>query len=274
MKRLPLLITSFMFVSGLLLGGFSPARDILYAVPGFQLTRLAENTGGKSRLRMVVNVPAYRLQLLDGDREIKRYRCRIGSLENKTRIGTGRVTQKFRPAIFRYSEGEKAGEIIEYSRIMDFRNGRVVKTIRIPYENVCGLEINVGGTVSGQIIHSTTNPETLEYPHSHGCVGMSMEDMLDLYKRVPRGTRIDIIYEPVEFRDGAFYFHPDVYSRGVNFASRVEAILKQLQIPIRAGLVQHIVERGTHFRRVTLREVLEVAGSCQQIESTERMRWL
>jgi lipoprotein-anchoring transpeptidase ErfK/SrfK len=41
-------------------------------------------------------------------------------------------------------------------------------------------------------IHSITCPETAGRAISHGCIGITIEDMLVLYPKVPVGTKVII----------------------------------------------------------------------------------
>jgi hypothetical protein len=242
------------------LTGFTPARDIIYTVPGIYMVRSSEHESSKKQ-KIIVNIPAFRVKIVKGNKLIKQYRCRVGTTATKTILGKGYISTKFRPAIFRYSKGEKAGEIIEYSRIKDFRNGRVVKRIKIPYEDVCGLEIKLNGTVTGQIFHSTTNPETLEYAHSHGCMGLAVDDMLDMYKRIKKGTKVEIIYEPVEYHMGKIHFYKDIYHRGINYKKKISEILEQLNISVTDRLIEIIMKRGKIYGIVDLDEAVRIGES-------------
>lgn len=64
---------------------------------------------------------------------------------------------------------------------------------------LCGLEPgrNRLGKVDSQrryiYIHGTPDTEPMGVPLSHGCVRMRNADVIELFERVPAGTRVDIV---------------------------------------------------------------------------------
>jgi len=64
---------------------------------------------------------------------------------------------------------------------------------------LCGLEPgrNRLGNVDSQrryiYIHGTPDSEPMGEPRSHGCIRMRNSDLVDLFERVPFGTRVDIV---------------------------------------------------------------------------------
>ncbi|MEZ7892751.1 MAG: L,D-transpeptidase [Candidatus Wallbacteria bacterium] len=202
-----------------------------------------------------VNIPTFSLRLIADGKVEKMYKIRVGSLKHKTICGEGEITRKFSPSYFRYSSGPQKGEIIKYSNIRNHYKGKIIKRIKIPYEKVKGLELEINGEITGQIIHSTTNPETLGYPCSTGCIGMSIESMLDLYKLVNPGTRVVIVYKPVEYYNGVFYFYDDVYQTGINYEEIVSEILGDNGISYTDDFVATIVKKGKKAKKVKIIDV-------------------
>jgi hypothetical protein len=202
-----------------------------------------------------VNIPSFTLRLIaDGVCE-KKYRIRVGKLENKTITGVGSVTKKFKTSYFRYSSGPQQGEIIRYSNIRNTYNGKIVKRIKIPYDKIRGLELEINGIVTGQIIHATTNPETLGHACSSGCVGMSIEDMLDLYGRVKPGTKVLIEYNPVEYHDGFFYFYSDIYKLNPDYSEILEEIFNSYGISYTDDFIKQIIKKGKKEKKVSISTV-------------------
>lgn len=202
-----------------------------------------------------VNIPSFTLKLIaDGVCE-KKYRIRVGKPSSKTITGIGSITKKFKTSYFRYASGPQKGEVIRYSNIRSSYNGKIVKRIKIPYDKIRGLELEINGVVTGQIIHATTNPETLGHACSSGCVGMSVEDMLDLYARVKPGTKVLIEYNPVEYHDGIFYFYSDIYKLNPDYSEILEEIFNSYGISYTDDFIKQIIKKGKKEKKVSISEV-------------------
>ena len=202
-----------------------------------------------------VNIPSFTLKLISGGECEKKYKIRVGKLATKTITGVGSVTKKFKTSYFRYSSGEQKGEIIRYSNIRSSFNGKIVKRIKIPYDKIKGVELEINGVVTGQIIHATTNPETLGHACSSGCIGLSIEDMLDLYGRVKSGTKVLIEYNPVEYHDGFFYFHPDIYNYKPDYTELIEEIFNSYGISYTDDFIKQIIKKGKKEKKVDISEI-------------------
>lgn len=202
-----------------------------------------------------VNIPSFTLKLISGGVCEKKYKIRVGKLQTKTITGIGSVTKKFTTSYFRYSSGPQKGEIIRYSNIRSSYNGKIVKRIKIPYDKIKGLELEINGVITGQIIHATTNPETLGHACSSGCVGMSIEDMLDLYARVKPGTKVLIEYNPVEYHDGTFYFYNDIYKLNPDYAEIIQEIFNSYGISYTDEFIKQIIKKGKKDRKVDMSEI-------------------
>ena len=65
-------------------------------------------------------------------------------------------------------------------------------------------------------IHSTTEPGSIGYARSHGCMRMSTEEAEKLYRHLDIGTQGEIIYEPVKIaqKNGNIFIevHEDIYN--------------------------------------------------------------
>ena len=202
-----------------------------------------------------VNIPSFTLRLISSQVVEKKYKIRVGSPKHKTVTGEGEITRKFSPSYFRYADGPQKGEIIRYSNIKNKYQGRVIKRIKIPYEKMKGLEIEINGEITGQIFHATTNPETLGHACSTGCMGLSIEDMLDLYKRVGPGTKVVVSYNTVEFIDGVFYFYDDIYGFNTDPEEMVMNELAAKGISYTDEFVKTIVKKGKKNKKVYISDV-------------------
>jgi len=233
-------------------GSYNPEDE---SVSGSVDTSLADEDESGKKYDIYVNIPSFSLRLISSAVVEKKYRIRVGSTKHKTITGEGEITRKFAPSYFRYSDGPQKGEIIRYSNIKNKYQGRVIKRIKIPYEKMKGLEVEINGEVTGQIFHATTNPETLGYACSTGCMGLSIEDMLDLYKRAGPGTRVVISYNTVEFIDGVFYFYDDIYGYKPDLEEMVMSELSANGISYTDEFVKTIVKKGRSKKKVNISEV-------------------
>jgi len=119
----------------------------------------------------------------------KEFPVRIGKAETPTPIGEGHIYIKREQMVFRYVYGPRKGKIIRWSKLSDG------KLIEMPYKDMRGLGFTIPGCDPYKYhIHSTTEEDTIGQACSHGCVGMKIEDMLELYPLVEVGTKI--IIEP------------------------------------------------------------------------------
>jgi L,D-transpeptidase ErfK/SrfK len=67
-------------------------------------------------------------------------------------------------------------------------------------------------------IHGTNAPASIYKFQTHGCIRLLPENIDRLFKEVPIGTPVKIVYEPVllaRLPDGNYYLevHPDIYSK-------------------------------------------------------------
>ena len=94
--------------------------------------------------------------------------------------------------------------------------------------------MTIGATTYG--IHGTNNRWSIGRTSTHGCIRMYEDVMEALYARVPEGTPVQLVYEPVKLgaRDGRIYVeaHTDVYDRyrGHDLASLALARLDGLGV--------------------------------------------
>jgi L,D-transpeptidase ErfK/SrfK len=70
-------------------------------------------------------------------------------------------------------------------------------------------------------IHGTNAPASIYKFQTHGCIRLLPENIASLFEKVPIGTPVKIVYEPVllaRLPDGEYYLevHPDVYRKAGN----------------------------------------------------------
>jgi len=165
--------------------------------------------------RIVVNLPSYNLQLLEDEKSVLSLPCRIGKKATPTPIGKGKILKKRDSIIFRYLSGPKRGQIINWSYL-----NPEDRTIRMPYEEMRGMDFEVNGQMTDPVIHSTTDYWTVGAAVSHGCIGLKIKDMLKLYNSCNDNPLPDFetTYQTMfldEEKENVRVCY-DVYSRGSN----------------------------------------------------------
>ncbi len=143
-----------------------------------------------------INIPEYKLRILQKDTVAYEHTVRVGRNERKYLAMAGRTED------LRTQTGE--GTIIRHAKDPVFINpsnnhyyhvtrrddGIVTAMPRIPW-----IEPEINGRRYGQLIHPTTNIETLGKAYSNGCIGTSEADAWIIYYHAPLGTRIVIRYD-------------------------------------------------------------------------------
>jgi L,D-transpeptidase ErfK/SrfK len=189
------------------------AGDTLF-LPGEKLARLIE--AQQKRIVLDVNIPEYRLRILDPPDTLFSFPVRVGRNERKYLAMSGRTTD------LRTLPGQ--GEIVRISKNPAFINpvncrpyqqtrrddGYVTALPRIPW-----IEPEINGVCHGHLIHPTTNPKTLGRAYSNGCVGVSEWAMWRIYYYAPLGTQVRYRYDlRVPGPEGDTIELPDIYSWG------------------------------------------------------------
>ena len=166
-----------------------------------------------SQIRLDINLPEYKLRIWQGDSLLHTFPVRIGqnrkkflSSENRevdlrTIIGSGYVHQ-----------------FIYQPRYINFQTGEEYKLTRRDDQKLTlmplipTLETEINHVCYGQLIHPTTNPNTLGKAYSHGCIGTREEDAWRIYFYSRKGTPVRIRYDlKVANEQGDTLMLPDVY---------------------------------------------------------------
>ena len=143
-----------------------------------------------------INIPEYKLWLYEGDSILFTFPIRVGQVgkrfmstvnrevDMKTKTGIGHIAK-----INHNPRWQNPVNAHEYkTTLRDDLNRTLVP--RIPFLNP---EIN--GKRWGQLIHPTTNPETLGKAYSNGCIGTSEGDAWRIYFHAPISTKVNIRYD-------------------------------------------------------------------------------
>ena len=177
--------------------------------------------------KIVVNLPSYTLALYEGRVRKIEFPCRIGRPATPTPIGKGEIILKRDRVVFRYLTGPNRGKVIWYSYLDPEK-----RTIKMPYDDMRGLDFTINGRMTGPVIHSTTDHWTVGASASHGCIGMKIEDMLVLYGAIPEGAlpELEITYRTLFYDRGQMTVWHDVYSKGTNTGEALLGVLREAGI--------------------------------------------
>lgn len=138
-----------------------PGGDIMPRVPA-------------DTLRIVINVPARQLHLVEGGLLLASYPIAVGRPSTPTPLGSYRILQMAKDPTW----APKGRRVVPPGP----RNPLGTRWMRI--------------TTSGYGIHATNDPGSIGHARSHGCVRMHRADAEAVFAQVERGTRVDIVAEP------------------------------------------------------------------------------
>lgn len=99
-------------------------------------------------------------------------------------------------------------------------------------------------------IHATNNRWSIGRMSTHGCLRLYTDVMRDLYDRVPEGTRVQLVYQPVKLGQRAHEVfleaHPDVYGLDRDWASRtlVRLLVLGLYSAVDPDHVRGVIEQA------------------------------
>ncbi len=162
-----------------------------------------------------VNIPEYKLRIIEGADTVCTFMVRVGANEEKYLETAGRIVKLITQS------GE--GEIVRLERNPYYVNpatgkrywgtlrddGRYTMMPLIPW-----MEPSINGIRYGNLIHPTTNPETLGKPYSHGCIGLNERDAWRVYYSAPLGTKVVFRYDlKVPGKDGDTILLEDIYGK-------------------------------------------------------------
>ncbi|MEK7574567.1 MAG: L,D-transpeptidase [Patescibacteria group bacterium] len=136
---------------------------------------------------IIVEIENRKLKFYENGEIKKEFSVRVGKKETPTPVGEGYIFEKRERAIFRYHDPPNKGKIIRWSQLSNGQN------VLIDYGKIKALGFRINNCDSDKYsIHSVTDPETIGKAISGGCVGINIEDMLELFPLVELGTKIVI----------------------------------------------------------------------------------
>ena len=203
-----------------------------------------------SALRVVVNIPAGRLDLFRGEARVRSYPVSVGTPAHRTPAGRYEI----RHAVWNpdWTPPPSAWARDRKHTAPGPRNpmGRVKLQLTGDYY--------IHGTVA-------ENERLLGSPASHGCIRMSNRDVMELARALhayaspavtagrldaiaaepgrtrwvslPRRVPVQVTYALAEVHDGRLTVHPDVYARGADLRAEVRTALlagglPRLRVPV------------------------------------------
>jgi L,D-transpeptidase ErfK/SrfK len=175
-----------------------PEPGTVVRLPGRYLPPEAEPEG------LVINVPEMRLYDYTRGPEPEIYAVAVGDPEDPTPIGDFVVGQK------RIDPAWNVPESIREEK------PELPAVVPPGPDNPLGSRwLTIGSSSYG--IHGTNVRWSIGRLATHGCVRLYEEDVLELYERVPEGTRLQIVYQPFKWgREGGrlvLEAHPDLYGQ-------------------------------------------------------------
>ena len=204
------------------------------AEPATQVPERREFSGFDPNIALLINIPAFRLTLLQNGGEIAAYPVGIAQRKFPILCGPRKIEQMvWNPPwippdsrwVFESRRDVQPGEFV---RAGDPRNP--LGKIKLPLGN-------------GYLIHQASRTSDRGRMVSHGCIRMRMADLEDLSNKMvsacaPEVSRdkiehakkstkalyvplvftvhVDIVYETMEVKDGILRLYPDVYGHGSN----------------------------------------------------------
>lgn len=143
-----------------------------------------------------VNIPEFRLRIIQDEKEIYTFPIRVGKEGNRyMAMAKANVDMPTKPGV---------GKIIRVNKDPTHKNPRDNREYestsrddgkRTTLPAIPWLEPEIDGRSVGQLIHPTTNLETLEKASSNGCIGLRESDAWIVYYYAPLETKVVIKYE-------------------------------------------------------------------------------
>ncbi len=162
-----------------------------------------------------VNIPEMKLRVIEGSDTLGTYLVRVGQnrinqwanyekmSKLRTKTGSGKIIHTYFKSAYL---DPVTGETHDKTKRDD---GDSTFMALMPW-----LEPQINGEDYGQLIHPTTNENTLGKAYSNGCIGVGEGDMWRIYYYSPIGTRVRIRYNlNVKDADGKPIRLKDIYGK-------------------------------------------------------------
>jgi lipoprotein-anchoring transpeptidase ErfK/SrfK len=240
--------------------------DILGAERGQKLIGLVqqkwsgEQAGTPSSVptdtRVVVNIPAYRMDLFNQGKLVKTYKIGIGYPEFPLPTGIRKAKQLIvNPSWTPPDEPWVKGKVHPHEKVEPGSKLNPLGPIKIP----------IGGP---SLIHGGKRPDRLGNFASHGCVGLTDQGIEDFAVQIS-----SLAGKPLSLADLKGYEKNKTETKSVDLAQEIPVELRYETIVVENGtlkIFRDVYERGTNTEE-NLRRVLQTAGtSLDQLD--EQMR--
>ena len=162
-----------------------------------------------------INIPEFKLRIWQKGKVVHEFPVRVGRNESeylamagrvvnlRTHTGKGTIVRVIKNPVFINPVNNHAYHVTR-------RDDGVLTAL----PNIPWLEPEINGIRYGELIHPTTNPETLGKAYSHGCIGLSEAGAWYVYYYAPVGTRIVIRYDlNIVDKEGNTIHLPNIYNR-------------------------------------------------------------
>jgi L,D-transpeptidase ErfK/SrfK len=179
---------------------------------------------------LVVNLPEHRLYYYPKakkgqHRVVITYPVSIGKMDWKSPLGETAIVAKQKHPNWYPPESIRK----EHAR-----NGDPIPKVVPPGPNnpLGDYKMRLGVGDGTYEIHGTNNPMAVGMAITHGCIRMYPEDVAALFPKVPVGTRVWLVNDPVKvtYVDGDLLMeaHPPVDGEGQSIAPNLDLLAKQL----------------------------------------------
>jgi L,D-transpeptidase ErfK/SrfK len=213
-----------------------PGEGTLVLIPGQRLLPPGEREG------IVVNLPEHRLYYFpkpkkDQPATVLTYPVSVGKMDWRTPIGSTKIVSKqknpsWTPPKSVHEERRRLGEPPLPAVVPPGRDNPL---------GAHAMRLSIPG--GAYLIHGTNNPDAVGMAVTHGCLRMYPEDIATLFERVPVGTKVTLIDEPVKMTkiDGEVWLevHPPIDDQGRAvavsldlFEARLDALLGESEVVI------------------------------------------
>lgn len=175
-----------------------PEAGAVVSLPTRTLVPRVEEEG------LVINVPEMRLFDFTGEGEPTVIAAAVGDADDPTPTGDFKIRDKRVDPVWTVPKS-----------IREEKPGLPEQVPPGPANPLGSRWMRIGTTSCG--IHGTNARWSIGRAATHGCVRLYEDEVLNLFERVPEGTRLQIVYQPYKWgRDGTtllFEAHPDRYHR-------------------------------------------------------------
>ncbi len=218
----------------------SRLKKIIGTVIGFTLLP-ATLFAGEIKKEVVVNVPAYKLKLIETNENSSteyEFDIAVGGLfedRHPPPIGKGTIYEKRKRVLFFYGRDYpqlkiKKGDVIKWNNT--FTPEGKPTGYKVPYQRIRSIGMKIkrpsdGYTYIDYVIHTALDEHTIGFAVSGGCIRVRMEDMLRLYDLIEpqkddgtiKEIPLKINYDLVEMNNGNVILHANVYNKKIDYVS-------------------------------------------------------